>query len=61
MVMKHFDQEIKKIMNHGTMGASRKNQRTNLLVQWKGIGTTEATWERDVTLWQFEAKVKEYL
>ena len=43
------------------MGASRKNRRTDCLVQWKDSPESEATWERDVTLWQFEGVVKIYL
>ncbi|RVW60314.1 hypothetical protein CK203_084108 [Vitis vinifera] len=42
------------------MGHSRKNRRTDFLVQWKGISETEASWERDVTLWQFEKEVQAY-
>ena len=42
------------------MGASRKNRRTDYLVQWKGSLESEATWERDVTLWQFEGAVQDY-
>ena len=43
------------------MGASRKNLRIDYLVKWKGSLESEATWERDVTLWQFEGVVQEYL
>ena len=46
-----FDKGVEKIRNHRTMGASRKNRQTDYLVQWKGILESEATWERDVTLW----------
>ena len=58
--MKQFDREIEKILDHRIMGHSRKNQRTDFLVQWKGISETEASWERDVTLWQFEKEVQAY-
>ncbi|RVW30894.1 Transposon Tf2-12 polyprotein [Vitis vinifera] len=60
LVMKQFDREIEKILDHRTMGHSRKNRRTDFLVQWKGISETEASWERDVTLWQFEKEVQAY-
>ena len=43
------------------MGASRKNRRTNYLVQWKDSPESEATWERDITLWQVEGAVQTYL
>ena len=42
------------------MGASRKNWWTDYLVHWKDNLESEATWERDVTLWQFEGAVQEY-
>ncbi|KAF2307314.1 hypothetical protein GH714_026368 [Hevea brasiliensis] len=31
------------------------------LMKWKGLSDTEASWERDLTLWQHEDKVQEYL
>ena len=43
------------------MGASRTNRHTDYLVQWKGSLESESTWERDVTLWQFEGAVQDYL
>ncbi|KAL3526703.1 hypothetical protein ACH5RR_011359 [Cinchona calisaya] len=33
---------------------TKKNRRTNYLIHWKGEAKADATWERDVTLWQFE-------
>ena len=60
LVMKQFEREIEKILDHRTIGHSRKNRRTDFLVQWKGISETEASWERDVTLWKFEKKVHAY-
>ena len=59
--MKQFDKGVEKILNHRTMGASRKNRQIDYLVQLKGSLESEATWERDVTLWQFEGVVQEYL
>ena len=50
--MTQFDKGVEKILNHRTMGASRKN-----LVQWKGRLESEATWEQGVILWQFEGAV----
>ena len=58
LVMKQFDKEVEKILNHRTMGASRKNRRTDYLVKWKDSTESEATWERDVTLRQFEGEVR---
>ena len=50
LVMKQFDKEVEKILNHKTMGVSRKNRRTNYPVQWKDNLESDATWEQDVTL-----------
>ena len=61
LVIKEFDQQVEQILDHRTMGASRKNRRTDYLVKCKGKEISEATWERDTTLWQFEKQVKEYL
>ena len=61
LVMKQFDREIEKILDHRTMGHNRKkNRRTDFLVQWKGVSETEASWKRDVTLWQFDKEVQAY-
>ena len=43
LVMKQFDKDVKNIMNHITMGASRKNQRIDYLVQWKDSLESKAT------------------
>ncbi|KAL0307085.1 UNVERIFIED_CONTAM: hypothetical protein Sradi_6125800 [Sesamum radiatum] len=42
------------------MGQSKKNRRTDYLVHWSGESEVDATWERDVTLWQFKGKLDEY-
>ncbi|KAL6333823.1 hypothetical protein AAG906_029009 [Vitis piasezkii] len=60
LVMKQFDREIEKILDHRTMRHSRKNRRTDFLVQWKETSEAKATWERDVTLWKFETMVQAY-
>ena len=61
LVMKQFDKEVEKILNHRTMGVSRKNRQTYYLVQWKDSPESKATWERDVTLLQFEGAMQAYL
>ena len=45
LVMKQFDKKVEKILNHRTMGVSRKNRRTDYLVHWKDNSESEATWE----------------
>ena len=61
VVRTQFDKEVENILNHRTMGQSKKNRRTDFLVQWKGTSKANASWERDVTLWQFEEAVNDYL
>jgi ribosomal protein L21E len=61
VIRKQFDIGVEKILNHRTMGQSKKNRRTDYLVQWKGSSEADATWERDVTLWQFEKQINKYL
>ena len=61
LVMKQFDNGVEKILNQKTMGTSRKNRWTDYLVQWKDSLELETSRERDVTLWQFEGAVQEYL
>ena len=45
LVMKQFDKEVEKILNHITMVASRNNRRLDYLVQWKDSPESEPTWE----------------
>ena len=60
-MIKEFDQQVEQILDDRTMGPTRKNRRTDYLVKWRGKEISEATWERDTTLWQFEEQVQEYL
>ncbi|KAL0307163.1 UNVERIFIED_CONTAM: Transposon Ty3-I Gag-Pol polyprotein [Sesamum radiatum] len=60
VIRKEFEKTVLKILDHKTMGQSKKNRRTDYLVHWSGESEVDATWERDVTLWQFEGKLDEY-
>lgn len=60
MIRKQFDKEIQQILDHRTLGMSQKNRRTEYLIHWKSTEKADATWEKAVTLWQFEDQVKEY-
>ncbi|KAL0337438.1 UNVERIFIED_CONTAM: hypothetical protein Scaly_2018900 [Sesamum calycinum] len=60
VIQKEFEKTVLKILDHRTMGQSKKNIWTNYLVHWSGESEANATWERDVTLWQFEEKLDEY-
>jgi hypothetical protein len=61
VIRKQFDKNVERILDHRTMGQSKKNRRTDYLVQWKGGSQADASWERDVTLWQFEKQIGKYL
>ncbi|KAK4394407.1 hypothetical protein Sango_1911500 [Sesamum angolense] len=60
VIRKEIEKTVLKILDHRTMGQSKKNRRTDYLVYWSGESEADATWERDVTLWQFEGKLDEY-
>ncbi|GLT53152.1 hypothetical protein SLA2020_264420 [Shorea laevis] len=60
-VHKEFELKVEKILDHKREGQHKKNWRNFFLVQWKGFLASEATWERDTTLWQFEDEVRDYL
>ena len=55
-----FEKKVKKVLDHRTQGMSKKNRRTDYLVQWEGEEEADATWEKGVTLWQFEDQIREY-
>ncbi|CAA0821516.1 Unknown protein [Striga hermonthica] len=40
----HFTKEMEKNLDHRTLGQSKKNWRTDYLVQWKGESESDATW-----------------
>ncbi|KAK4383414.1 Transposon Ty3-I Gag-Pol polyprotein [Sesamum angolense] len=60
VIQKEFEKTMLKNLDHRTMGQSKKNRQTDYLVHWSGESEANATWERDVTLWQFEEKLNEY-
>ncbi|KZV57841.1 hypothetical protein F511_03410 [Dorcoceras hygrometricum] len=55
------ERKIAKILDHRTLGQSKKNRRTDYLVQWEGEAVEEAVWEKSVNLWQFEDVIAKYL
>ena len=61
VVRKQFVEDVERILDHRTLGQSKKNRRTEFLVLWKGKSEADATWERDVSLWQFERQIEDYL
>ncbi|KAL0405984.1 UNVERIFIED_CONTAM: hypothetical protein Slati_3912300 [Sesamum latifolium] len=60
VIRKEFEKTVMKFLDHRTMGQSKKNIQTDYLVHWAVESKVDATWERNVTLWQFEDKFDEY-
>lgn len=50
-VKKQLENEIAKILDHRSFRASKKNKRTEYLIQWKGEGEANGTWDKVMTLW----------
>lgn len=61
MIRVQFEHQIHKILADKTKSESKKNWRTSYFVQWEGAEESEASWEKETTLWKFEKEVKEYL
>lgn len=60
VIRKQYVRGVKKVLDHRTLGQSKKNVRTDYLVQWTGETETDATWEKAVDLWQFEKEIAAY-
>ncbi|KNA10651.1 hypothetical protein SOVF_142230 [Spinacia oleracea] len=60
-IRKKFTKSVEKILDRRVLGQSKRNRRIEYLVHWKGCPESEASWERDTTLWQFESQIEEYL
>lgn len=61
MVRKQYEGTIEKTLDHQTLGYSKKNRRTEFLIQCKDKHEHNTTWEKGVQLWQFEDQIKAYL
>ena len=61
MMRKEFERVAEQILDHRIERMSKKNRRTFFLVKWKGLADSEASWEKDTTLWQFERLILDYL
>ncbi|XP_027178179.1 uncharacterized protein LOC113777345 [Coffea eugenioides] len=45
VIRKQFQKDVEAILDHRTMGQSKKNRRTDYLIHWKGETELDATWE----------------
>lgn len=57
VIRKQFDKEVESILDHKIEGMSKKNRRTHYLLKWKCLPKTDASWKKDVMLWQFKKQV----
>ncbi|ERN18584.1 hypothetical protein AMTR_s00065p00133660 [Amborella trichopoda] len=60
-VRTQFTREVEAILDKHLLWQSKKNQRFEFLVKWKGLLDGEASWERDVTIWKYEGLVQELM
>lgn len=60
-VRAQFTREVEAILDRKVEGMSKRNRRVYYLVKWKGSSESETSWERDVTLWQFEKEITDFL
>ncbi|ERN03665.1 hypothetical protein AMTR_s00144p00067060 [Amborella trichopoda] len=56
-----FDKEVEYVLADRTSSSRGVAKHKEDLVKWKGLPESEAIWERDATLWQFEKQINEYL
>src|SRR5262249_14289076 len=56
-----FEREVERILTHRRSGIHRKFKRVEYLMKWKNAPESEASWEQDTTLWQFEKQIQDYL
>jgi len=61
VVTHQYDKDVEWILDRREKGQSKKNRRVEFLVHWKGQSQAEATWEKDIKLWQFEEHIWDYL
>lgn len=60
VVRYEFDRKVARILDDRVLGQSKKNRRVDYLVQWVGDSEADATWIRNVNLWQFEDEIADY-
>ena len=61
IVRHQYNEDVERILDRRVKGQSKKNRMVEFLVHWKGQSEAEATWDRDINLWQFEKHIRDYL
>ena len=57
---KSYDRQIEEILNHRVVRRRGVPPSTQYLIKWKGLPESEATWEAQEDLWQFENQLHHY-
>ncbi|KAE8704058.1 hypothetical protein F3Y22_tig00110461pilonHSYRG00023 [Hibiscus syriacus] len=60
VVTKSYDKEVETVLTSRTVRKRGVPPCTEYLIKWKGLPESEATWELDEDLWQFEEHLKAY-
>ena len=55
-----FDKEVDSIEAKREVRKKRIPRYTEYFVKWKGLPMSEATWEKEESLWQFKDKIAEF-
>uniref|UniRef100_A0A7N0VC45 Chromo domain-containing protein n=1 Tax=Kalanchoe fedtschenkoi TaxID=63787 RepID=A0A7N0VC45_KALFE len=59
-ILTSFDKEVDHIESKRVVRKPSLPPRTEYLVFWKGLPTSEASWEPIESLWQFKDKVRDF-
>ncbi|KAL6202324.1 hypothetical protein ACLB2K_026032 [Fragaria x ananassa] len=54
-----FDKEVDSIEAKREVRKKRISRYTEYFVKWKGLPASEASWEKEESLWQFKGKIAE--
>ncbi|KAI3470809.1 hypothetical protein Pfo_027472 [Paulownia fortunei] len=60
VVTKSYDKEIEKMLTKKTVRRYGVRPCSQYLIKWKGLPESEATWEPEEDLWQFQDQLREY-
>lgn len=59
-VITSFDKEVEEVLADRVIRRRGVPNYKEYFIKWKGLPTSEASWEPEDTLWQFKEKIQEY-
>ncbi|KAL5749423.1 hypothetical protein ACOSP7_024026 [Xanthoceras sorbifolium] len=59
-VVNSYDKEVEEILADRVVRKRGVPQSSEYLIKWKGLPTSEATWELKEALWQFSKQIEEF-